>query len=501
MVRLPRSSRLLLALALVSGGSPAGAGRISSATQDCIDCHRSVTPGIVADWEASRHAKLTVAEALDPARKPLERRISITAAPAEIARYVVGCAECHTANAAKHKDTFLHGDQHVHVVVTPQDCATCHPVETEQYGKNIMSRAHTNLKNNPLFHSMLTSANGTDVLEAGKLVSKPGNALTEDESCYGCHGSKIEVEGFRDRETSSGKMSFPVLKGWPNQGVGRVNPDGSEGSCTACHARHAFSLELARSPETCSQCHSAPDAPAYRVYRTSKHGNIFDVLGKTFNMDAVPWTVGKDFTAPTCATCHISQIVSKSSKVLVERTHQMNDRLPWRLFGLPYAHPHPLDPDTSIIRNKAGLTLPTELSGEPASKYLIDEKEIAARKQRMMSVCLSCHSSGLVETHFARLENTIRTTNALTRTATQLMEKIWGAGLADRSNLFDEAIERRWVDSWLMYANSIRLGSAMMSAEYGVFTNGRWEATRAIRELSDWLEDHLKSGAKPAKKN
>jgi hypothetical protein len=33
-------------------------------------------------------------------------------------------------------------------VVTPEDCATCHPVEVGQYGKNLMSHAYGNLKNN-----------------------------------------------------------------------------------------------------------------------------------------------------------------------------------------------------------------------------------------------------------------------------------------------------------------------------------------------------------------
>jgi len=28
---------------------------------------------------------------------------------------------------------------------------------------------------------------------------------------------------------------------WPNTGIGRVNPDGSAGSCSACHTRHRFS--------------------------------------------------------------------------------------------------------------------------------------------------------------------------------------------------------------------------------------------------------------------
>jgi len=115
--------------------------------------------------------------------------------------------------------------------------------------------------------------------------------------------------------------------------------------------------------------------PAYKVYQVSKHGNIFSSLGKEWNFESVPWIVGKDFTAPTCATCHVNFLTTGDGEVLAERTHQMNDRLSWRIFGLIYAHAHPKSPDTTIIINKAGLPLPTELTGEPVIKYLIDTKE------------------------------------------------------------------------------------------------------------------------------
>ncbi len=44
----------------------------------------------------------------------------------------------------------------------------------------------------------------------------------------------------------------------------------------ACHPRHSLSIEIARRPSTCGQCHLEPDAPAYNVYKESKHGNIFE---------------------------------------------------------------------------------------------------------------------------------------------------------------------------------------------------------------------------------
>jgi len=52
--------------------------------------------------------------------------------------------------------------------------------------------------------------------------------------------------------------------------VGRPNKDGSIGSCTACHARHVASVEPARTPETCGQCHMGPDHSQIEIYHESK---------------------------------------------------------------------------------------------------------------------------------------------------------------------------------------------------------------------------------------
>ena len=88
----------------------------------------------------------------------------------------------------------------------------------------------------------------------------------------------------------------------------------------------------------------------------------------------------------------------------------MNDRLPWRLFGLIYAHPHPKSADTTVIKNKAGLPLPTDFTGEPAQAFLIDKAEQDKRLKTMQQVCLACHSQTWVEGHFKRLDHTIQTT-------------------------------------------------------------------------------------------
>jgi hypothetical protein len=148
---------------------------------------------------------------------------------------------------------------------------------------------------------------------------------------------------------------------------------------------------MARKPYTCKECHVGPDVPVSKVYEASKHGNIFSTHNKDWEFKTVPWTIGKDFTAPTCAACHVSLVVNTEGEVVAERSHQMNDRLPWRMFGLVYAHPHPIEPDITIIRNKNGQPLPTDLEGGFASKYLIGKAEIDKRRQRLRAVCLNCH--------------------------------------------------------------------------------------------------------------
>ncbi|MGD8461646.1 MAG: hydroxylamine oxidase, partial [Desulfobacterales bacterium] len=164
--------------------------------------------------------------------------------------------------------------------------------------------------------------------------------------------------------------------------------------------------------------------------------------------------------------------------------------LPWRILGLIYAHPHPIEPDTSIIRNKDKLPLPTDYNGGFATKYLIDEKEMTVRKQAMQAACLNCHDTSWVNGHWQRFENTIKETNAQTLTATRIMQDIWKLGLANyQDNPYDEAVEKKWSTTWLFYSNTIRFASSMAGGgDYGVFAGGRYQLSQTILELNDWLK-------------
>jgi hydroxylamine dehydrogenase len=463
---------------------------LSRETETCIDCHTVVSPGIVSDWLKSRHARVTVAEAM---RRPVpERRISAERVPDELLGSTTGCAECHGIHAEEHPDTFEHAGTRIHTVVTPADCAACHPAETGEYSMNLMAHAYGNLAENALYGALVGSINGVQHFGDTGLTGDEPDDRTDAESCFYCHGTRVQVTGTRVRDTDIGELELPVLSGWPNQGVGRVNPDGSLGCCSSCHTRHRFSIEVARKPATCSECHTGPDVPAYKVYDVSKHGNLYSSQRQNWNFSAVPWVPGKDFSAPTCAVCHASLLATEDGDVIAERTHRMNDRLEWRIFGLPHAHPHPLSPNTTIIRNAAGLPLATELTGEPASRFLIGRDEMEKRRGNLQKVCLACHSSGWVEPQFDRFHHTIETTNEMTLSATKVLSKAWERGLATGPGRggtpFDEPIEKMWVEQWLFYANSTRFASAMGGADYGAFANGRWNLSKNLRDMEEWVK-------------
>jgi hydroxylamine dehydrogenase len=459
---------------------------ISEETQECIDCHEAVTPGIVDDWLSSRHSLTTPEMAL---QKPsLERRVSNDKIPENLRTTVVGCYECHSLNADKHKDNFEHNGFSINVIVSPNDCSTCHSLEAEQYAHSKKANALGNLAENPVYTALVETVDGIQEIKDNTIIAHQASEITKGKTCYACHGTRIEVLGMKTLETDSDELEVPNLTNWPNQGVGRINPDGSKGACTSCHPRHSFSIEIARKPYTCAQCHLAPDVPAWDIYEESKHGNIFQSKQMDWNWNPVPWKIGKDFQAPTCATCHNSLLVNTVGEVVAERTHDFGSRLWIRIFGLIYSHPQPKNGSTPIIKNADNLPLPTTFSGDLASDYLIDKTEQAQRKNRMSAVCRSCHGTDWVNGHFVQLDTTIDEADKMVFAATQLMQKGWELGLADTKNPFDESLERKWVSQWLFYANSLRYSAAMGGPDYAAFKYGWWDLTKNVQEMKTAIE-------------
>ena len=454
--------------------------RVSQQTKACLACHIQYTPDIVADWLRSKHAMETPGEAW---KKPeLEREIS-SLPPEDMRDKVVGCYECHGQKPDQHPDTFDHFGFKIHVIVTPRDCETCHRKEVEEYSRSVKAKAYYTLMNNPVYMMLVNASTEVDV--AGVHA---GGARAKESACFACHGTKVVFKGLKTITVSEGMtLQVPDYEGWPNHGVGRVNPDGTNGTCSACHPRHSFSIKLARSPYTCGQCHLDPDVPAFNVWKESKHGNIFLSEWKHYNMTAVPWVPGRDFKAPSCAACHMSLLATEDGKVIAPRTHDVDSRIWIRLFGV-YSHPQPKTGETWKIRNKKGLPLPyCLLDATPAKDYLISKEEMNKRREQMVRVCGSCHSEDYARTRLQWFEEVVNETDKSMIAATRLLVEAWKKGVAKGlltgDNPFDEYIERRWVEAWLFYANSIRYGAAMNGQDWTTFKRGWYQLTKDLEEM------------------
>jgi len=307
---------------------------IPASSKNCVVCHSENTPGIIDHWKSSTHAEKGI-----------------------------GCVDCHKANESD-ADGFQHHGSLIATIVTPLDCSQCHKTEFEEFTASHHSKAGNILdsldnflaekvegfrEDNPdgtikrsFFNPHSPTPGRPDITQVNGLAS----AFV---GCLQCHGSKVALMGPDNsritvddlkpdkkghptnndilRKIQKDQNGRPLLHPgtWPNTGIGRLNLDGSRGSCSACHSRHDFSPRRARQPENCAKCHLGPDHPQKEVYEESKHGVAFRDLKDHMNLDSKSWILGKDYSqAPTCATCHMSAH-SKNGKV----THNPGTRLSW----------------------------------------------------------------------------------------------------------------------------------------------------------------------------
>ncbi|NDV61704.1 hydroxylamine oxidase [Puniceicoccales bacterium CK1056] len=452
---------------------------MSPETEECLMCHEMATPGIVGDWQRSRHARFSPMEAMG--KDPLERRISAGTVPENMASSTIGCYECHGLNTGDHADAFEHFGYTINLVVSPKDCATCHPDEQHEYNESKKAHAIANLRDNPVYHALETEVIGMKVIDESGVQSLPPSAHTAGESCYACHGTVLTVDGLKTIDTDFGEIEIPNIANWPNQGVGRINPDGSRGACTACHPRHGFSIEVARKPYTCAQCHVEPDVPAWDVWKESKHGNILLSETSHYNWDAVPWKAGEDFNAPSCSVCHNALVTDPSGdEVIANRTHDFGSRLWLRIFGLVTSHPQPAHGLTTTLLNDDGQPMPVTFTGVHAKTGLISPDEMDKRQAMMSAVCRACHSTDWVNGHFEQFDLAVAEIDEMVIKTNGLMQQAWDLGLADPANPFDESLEHQWVKQWLINANAARYASAMNGQDFAAFKYGWWGLSQTV---------------------
>ena len=383
-------SALLAAADLAAGQAPSGksaasakpSGALSAESRACVACHEKKTPGIVAQWRGSRHA--------------LEG---------------VGCWECHNAGAQE-PGAFAHEGATVLTLVTPSACASCHGDVVKEFQRSHHADAAK-------FIGSLENVLG-EVVE-GRLAAVNG--------CWQCHGSTVAVVRNPDGSLKKSAVGAPALDAatWPNTGIGRINLDGSRGTCSACHSRHAFSKAMARQPEVCGKCHLGPDHPQSEIYEESKHGIAYRTQMADMNLSAGKWVVGVDYTAaPTCSTCHMSATPRQGL------THDVGARISWTL--------------------------------RPVVSKKLDDWE--KKRTAMKDVCGTCHGSDFVNAFYKSYDDTVDLWNTKFAIPAQNVMN----ALRDAKKLtptpFDEEIEWTFYRLWHHEGRRARMGASMQGPDF-----------------------------------
>jgi hydroxylamine dehydrogenase len=266
--------------------------------------------------------------------------------------------------------------------------------------------------------------------------------------CWQCHGSRVQVLTDDNGEVVFDDRGVLQLdpKTWPNTGMGRINLDGSKGSCTACHNRHHFSIAQARQPENCGKCHMGPDHPQLEIYNESKHGINYHAHREKMNLDAQPWVVGVDYSAaPTCATCHMSATPDQ------QVTHDVGDRISWTL-----------RPKVSQKIDASALAK-FKAAGEPVPEDFLTWE---MRRKNMQDVCYQCHTKGYVGNFYQQYDNMVHLYNEkFGKPALALMNLLKATGLLTPVS-FDEKIEWTFFFLWHHEGRRARMGASMMGPDY-----------------------------------
>ena len=447
-------------------GNGAAHVSIPASSTRCVECHMKSSPGIIDHWEGSTHAVKGV-----------------------------GCVECHQA-AHEDIDAFNHYGETIATVVTPKDCGRCHKTETEEFLASHHAKAGNILAS--LDNFLAETVEGSRVpfnphsKTPGMEVDMVNGMASVNVGCKQCHGSKIALEG-KDgslitvdelkpdehghptnleavalvRKDDDGR---PVLDqgSWPNTGIGRLNLDGSRGSCSACHSRHDFSPRRARQPENCGKCHLGPDHPQKEIFEESKHGVAFRDLKHHMNLDAKDWVLGEDYTqAPTCATCHMSGHSRNGGKV----THDPGGRISWTNRP-PVSLLMDTDAEGKLIKEKD----PIERQKQIVSSW-------QDKRQEMKNVCLHCHTPAYVNAFYKQYDDFVINYNEkFAKPGIKIMDVLKEQKLLTKIS-FDEEIEWTWFYLWHHEGRRARHGASMMAPDYAHW-HGMYEvAERFYQEL------------------
>jgi hydroxylamine dehydrogenase len=362
------------------------------ASGKCAECHARLQYSVVHEYEMSAHAKKGI-----------------------------NCLDCHQPAAGQQKQ-----DHHGFVISTHLTAGNCRSCHENIYQEFLHSR-----------HAAPSWA----AIYGEKGLSPEQVSFSEQFQPGGTRRPPhpfVTAEG--DSAMKSGCDSCHA--------VGRPNEDGTIGTCTNCHARHSSSVELARLPSTCAQCHMGPDHSQIEIYDESKHGVMFAAQGHLMNLKADPKSLTtRDMFVPTCATCHMSGI--NGLKV----THDPSERLSWYLANAV------TEKRPNFIRAQAN----------------------------MKQVCMQCHTPAVVDRVYVEGEAVITSTNAHVLAAKAITDGLRKDGILTGPP-FSGPVDFVYFDLWHYDGRTSKHGAFMGGADFTQW-HGNYPMMQKMVQLKKMDED------------
>ena len=368
-------------------------------------------------------------------------------------------------------------------------CSKCHTREYEEFSQSHHARAG----------EILASL---DNVLAEKTAGMPGNIADAVNGCWQCHGSIIRFERDDGGEiVRVGKENKPVIDAntWPNSGMGRLNPDGSKGSCHACHSRHWFESKLSRSPENCGKCHMGPDHPQIEIYNESKHGIAFYASRDIMALDKQgAWVLGRDYSAaPTCATCHISSYMTPQG-VFEANSHDVGERISWTLrpvistkinlvvfedgFKEDYPDTRALPAIGDEVETTEKVVENEQLVSRTVTRRVARTVTWEQRRDMMKGACLNCHNDTYVDNFYKQFDDLVVLYNEkFARPAQTIMNELIADGVLSKSAPFEHKVQWVFWELWHHEGRRARHGASMMGPDY-THWHGMYEVSKHFYE-------------------
>lgn len=432
------------------------AGAARAAESECVTCHKKESPALTMEWQRSKHAANDVT-----------------------------CLTCHQADASN-PGSWVHHGERISTIVTPKTCATCHGDETAQFARSHHARAG----------EILASL---DNVLAEKAAGTPTNKADAVNGCLQCHGGVVKFLKDEKGAIKRGPEGRPLIDPttWPNSGIGRFNPDGSKGSCNACHSRHSFEAKIARNPENCGKCHMGPDHPQIEIYQESKHGIAFYANKDKMALDKDgEWILGRDYSAaPTCATCHIAGHMGPDGKV-AGNTHDVGERISWTLrpvisvrqnlvvFKDGFKEDYPETRPVPKVGEKLETTEKVVVDEKPVSRSVTREvaKVITWQERRgaMSAVCANCHEKQFTENFYQQFDSLVTLYNdKFAKPSKAIIDELTADGVLNAKAPFEHEVQWDFWELWHHQGRRARHGASMMGPDY-THWHGMYEVAKTF---------------------